>query len=328
MTVQESTKWGTHLAKSGDAAEHPPNSNHTIVWDLYHDITGAPAYQGQPWCGAGLICVLHHGGWTPPANWIGVYAIQAWGEAHKRWVRGSDDGKAGDTLVIGGPGVHTEYARSDVRADGSMLTCGCNTSPGSEGSQFNGGTCALKVRTAAEIYGHVITHDLLGGAQPPKPHPVDTKPEQPQYRRETPRGTLHLWEQGPRVEHLQHLLGIPVDGYFGHDTAVAINGFKAHHPGFGSDGAVAGPKFVALLERHGQAKVAFKTLRRGDKGGAVRKLQHRLIAHGLLPAKVDGIRQDDGDFGSRTERAVKKVEQAHGWRVNGTAGDRVWRALA
>jgi peptidoglycan hydrolase-like protein with peptidoglycan-binding domain len=327
MTLTATLEFGEKTAKSGVYDEHPPNSNITQAWIDYHSITNAPAYQRSPWCGAAAIASLHAGGWTPPANWIGVLAIQSWGEAHGRWVRGASGLHAGDTLVLFGPGIHTGVARSEVRADGSFLSEEGNTSPGDVGSQWNGGTYALKVRRVSDLYGYVVTRDLIGGGTPPTPGAADRKPEQPQYRKEQPTGDLHLWETGPRVEKLQDALGLDSDGYYGRSTAQHVRAFKvAHH--LGADGGTADLPLLKILERHGPAKPPTPpTLHPGDKGGAVRKLQRRLIAHGYLPAVADGHRQDDSDFGDRTKTAVNAVKHAHHLPADGVAGSGVWDAL-
>jgi peptidoglycan hydrolase-like protein with peptidoglycan-binding domain len=324
--------WGVKLAKSGRAGEEPPGSNHTLMWTLYHDITGAPAYQGQPWCGASVICVLHHAGWTPPANWIGVYAIQAWGEAHKRWHRGTAGIKAGDTLVVAGPGVHTEVARSDVRRDGSVLTIGGNTSPGSEGSQFNGGTMALRTRSAGEVYGYVTTHDFLTQtAVTIKAAPIDTKPVEPQYRPAPARGALRLWMQGRRVAELQRLLGFAdadADSYYGRGTSKAVAAFKKASGFKDTSGDVAGDAVLTALRQRAQKRRALATLKPGAKGGKVRQLQRQLIRRGFLAERTDGWRNDDGDYGKLTTGAVRKAQRSMKLPVTGIADARTRRKLA
>lgn len=64
------------------------------------------------------------------------------------------------------------------------------------------------------------------------------------------------------------------------------------------------------------------TLTVGDKGGQVRDLQTRLAKHGLL--KISEI---DGDFGPRTETAVKEYQVNHNLRVDGMAGPNTLRSL-
>jgi murein L,D-transpeptidase YcbB/YkuD len=60
---------------------------------------------------------------------------------------------------------------------------------------------------------------------------------------------------------------------------------------------------------------AHETLRRGDKGDAVFRLQQRL---GMVP---------DGTFGPATESAVKRWQQAHGLSADGVAGPQTMAKL-
>lgn len=65
------------------------------------------------------------------------------------------------------------------------------------------------------------------------------------------------------------------------------------------------------------------TLRKGDKGEAVRELQEALVARGYnLPSS--GI---DGDFGAETRGAVIAFQQDAGLAVDGIAGPDTWAAL-
>ena len=66
-----------------------------------------------------------------------------------------------------------------------------------------------------------------------------------------------------------------------------------------------------------------KTIRKGDKGDAVRKAQELLRAHGYSLGKW-GI---DGDFGSATESAVKAFQKDHGLGQDGIVGPKTWAAL-
>lgn len=61
-------------------------------------------------------------------------------------------------------------------------------------------------------------------------------------------------------------------------------------------------------------------LKRGNKGTAVRLLQEKLNQHGahLKP---------DGDFGDRTEQAVKDFQRNHGLSPDGVAGPNTMKAL-
>ncbi len=60
---------------------------------------------------------------------------------------------------------------------------------------------------------------------------------------------------------------------------------------------------------------AERTLERGDRGAAVKKLQR------LLHVRADGA------FGKGTKRALKRFQRRHGLTADGVAGPATWRAL-
>lgn len=64
-------------------------------------------------------------------------------------------------------------------------------------------------------------------------------------------------------------------------------------------------------------------LKTGDKGAAVKKLQHLLLDCGCSVGP-DGA---DGEFGPRTEKAVKLAQKKAGRDMNGTADVWIWAAL-
>lgn len=63
------------------------------------------------------------------------------------------------------------------------------------------------------------------------------------------------------------------------------------------------------------------TLRRGSSGYAVRVLQQDLIKFGYSPGPADG------QFGPRTEQAVKGFQQDRNLHADGVVGPATWRAL-
>jgi GH25 family lysozyme M1 (1,4-beta-N-acetylmuramidase) len=65
----------------------------------------------------------------------------------------------------------------------------------------------------------------------------------------------------------------------------------------------------------------YPTLRPGMSGPAVRLLQHLLRAHGHKTVVVTGT------FDTSTRIVVNTVKRTHGWKADGVAGPRVWRAL-
>lgn len=66
-----------------------------------------------------------------------------------------------------------------------------------------------------------------------------------------------------------------------------------------------------------------KTIRRGNKGEEVRLCQTLLVNLGYDIGST-GI---DGDFGNKTEAAVKKFQKANGLTADGIVGPKTWAAL-
>lgn len=63
-------------------------------------------------------------------------------------------------------------------------------------------------------------------------------------------------------------------------------------------------------------------LRRGQTNDAVLELQRRLVHHGFLATA-----EIDGDFGSKTETAVKTFQNVRGLTVDGIVGAETWQQL-
>lgn len=70
-------------------------------------------------------------------------------------------------------------------------------------------------------------------------------------------------------------------------------------------------------------KLAFTTLARGDKGKDVKALQILVAGHGY----ADEVGAIDGDFGAKTEGAVKLFQERNGLVGNGTADVKTMAAL-
>ena len=66
----------------------------------------------------------------------------------------------------------------------------------------------------------------------------------------------------------------------------------------------------------------FYTVRRGCKGGAVRRLQTW-----LNDVQGGDLLQEDGDFGPATDAAVRAFQQAQGLAADGIVGAKTWAAL-
>lgn len=66
----------------------------------------------------------------------------------------------------------------------------------------------------------------------------------------------------------------------------------------------------------------YPTVRRGDEGDAVRRVQVTLTGIGHQPGAADGV------FGQTTEQAVREYQSSIGTGVDGVVGPRTWGALA
>lgn len=179
--------------------ENPAGSNDVIYWDAY-DTEYHVHDQGLSWCGAFSWCVLREGGWTPPALWIGVQAIEDWGRTHGRYHDGHIGVQPGDQLILIGHGVHTGVCRGLPTASGVPSVEG-NTSPSptSPDQDYNGGTVAEKVRPFGDVIGYVRVHDLL----PPDPAPV-TEDEDMTYLVKDMHGNWHTSDCGTWYHHIAH----------------------------------------------------------------------------------------------------------------------------
>jgi peptidoglycan hydrolase-like protein with peptidoglycan-binding domain len=71
---------------------------------------------------------------------------------------------------------------------------------------------------------------------------------------------------------------------------------------------------------HHHAATPFPVLHPWDTGPAVARMQELLRAHGVQ-LRVDG------DFGWRTEMAVKVFQRQHGLRIDGIVGTETWATL-
>lgn len=129
----------------------------------------------------------------------------------------------------------------------------------------------------------------------------------------------------PEIKAIQYLLRargfykLPIDGVFGAQTAASVRAFQRKN-GLKADGVVAAQTFPKLI----------KTLKRGDKGDAVRALQTLLRTfdgHSLEAPYAD--MRVDGVFGSQTEQAVRYVQEEAGvgsdvFAVDGIVGTQTW----
>lgn len=113
-------------------------------------------------------------------------------------------------------------------------------------------------------------------------------------------------------------------------SGIAGYGRPAYNDGFAGDSVDAEPvtptpEPTPEPETPAETKPVFDPpeLKTGDKGAAVKKLQHLLLDCGCSVGP-DGA---DGDFGARTASAVKLVQKKLGRPMTGTADAWIWAAL-
>jgi murein L,D-transpeptidase YcbB/YkuD len=106
---------------------------------------------------------------------------------------------------------------------------------------------------------------------------------------------------GEPARRLQAKVGVPADGVFGGSTEEALKAWQRKN-GLAADG-VAGPDTLVLMGLYDLV-----LLKRGAHGDAVKKLQEELAI------------RVDGQFGPRTEKAVRDYQKKNRLVADGMAG--------
>ena len=146
--------------------ELPPGSNRVKYWDEY-----GTGWQGQPWCVCFLWWVFQHAG-EGMAFFGGAKTAAC--STLLNWYRQQGQGislneiQRGDIVFYNFSGSSSpQHVGIVISRAGNLVTCiEGNTSPGSEGSQDNGGCVAKKSR---------YIYQIVGAARPqyhPEPVPV------------------------------------------------------------------------------------------------------------------------------------------------------------
>lgn len=131
--------------------------------------------------------------------------------------------------------------------------------------------------------------------------------------------TVKSGSRGTSAKAAQCLLrsagySIKTDGSFSKADTADVRAFQKSRK-LGQSGTVNQATWTALLSRGSKS-----TLKVGDSGTAVKRLQRSLTAAGhKVPAT--------GYFGTMTKNAVKAIQRKQGWKATGTANAGVWRAL-
>lgn len=136
---------------------------------------------------------------------------------------------------------------------------------------------------------------------------------------------LQLGSQGPAVKELQTLINqilgyarLTVDGIFGEKTNAAVKEMQERF--FLVVDAIVGPKtWKVLMTRRNEE---LPVLRFGSRGDLVSRVQQRLTINGYLLGAIDG------DFGPKTEAAVKRFQSDRHLAVDGVIGQQTWIQLS
>lgn len=113
-----------------------------------------------------------------------------------------------------------------------------------------------------------------------------------------------------KLKALGYLTGA-ADGQYGAGTVKAVEAFQKDN-GLEATGRVDEDTMAALNAREIPARTSFA---RGDIGDDVKALQEQLKALGYLEGDADG------NFGSKTEQAIRKFQQAKSIKVTGKADE-------
>jgi peptidoglycan hydrolase-like protein with peptidoglycan-binding domain len=133
---------------------------------------------------------------------------------------------------------------------------------------------------------------------------------------------LQKGSNDPAVRDLQEALKAlgynpgPVDGVFGATTETAVKAFQ-QAKGITADGIVGKITWINIDE----ADQSEPVLKIGSTGLPVRRAQKRMS---LVGYDVGGV---DGRYGTRTEVAVKNLQQQRGLAVDGVVGPETWSII-
>jgi hypothetical protein len=150
------------FSKREGYTENPANSNCDSRPDgirTAQDKTaqGSTWLRNEPWCGCWCYYALDAAGVTGMNSWMASVASIEDRAKQKLspfvgWTTDRSLVKLGDLVIIGGYGVHVETVRGF--SGSNTLTWGGNTSPGSSGSQSNGGGAYQRTRYPSEVRGY------------------------------------------------------------------------------------------------------------------------------------------------------------------------------
>jgi hypothetical protein len=152
-----------HFAQRDGYTEQPPDSNCDSRTDgirtAQDECADGTWLRGEPWCGCWCYYALALCGVTGMGSWMASVASI---EDRARqlltpftgWTTDRGRVRVGDLVIVGGRGVHVETVRGF--SGSNTLTWGGNTSPGTSGSQSNGGGAFMRTRYPSEVYGYAL----------------------------------------------------------------------------------------------------------------------------------------------------------------------------
>jgi hypothetical protein len=113
----------------------------------------------QPWCGCWAYRALQVAGVKGIDSHLASVAsiedaARSGSKCYRGWSTDRSKVKKGDLVIIGGYGVHVEQVRGF--SGSNVLTYGGNTSPGTSGSQSNGGGAFKRSRYPSEVRGFAL----------------------------------------------------------------------------------------------------------------------------------------------------------------------------
>lgn len=113
---------------------------------------------GQPWCGVFVGTAVERAGGDVTARVAAVAFIEDDAKrginGFRAWITTHADARPGDAVVLFGRGVHVGMVVSVDRARGIVHTVEGNTSPGTSGSQANGGGVYKRERRFSDVHGY------------------------------------------------------------------------------------------------------------------------------------------------------------------------------
>jgi peptidoglycan hydrolase-like protein with peptidoglycan-binding domain len=133
---------------------------------------------------------------------------------------------------------------------------------------------------------------------------------------------LERGDRGERVEKLQRMLGLTVDGVFGPGTLRAVKRFQRRHD-IEADGIVGAGTWRMLRRARDARRARARSASARSGGGASTPARAR--ATRILQRRL-GITAD-GVFGPGTLRAVKSFQRKRGMTADGIVGPATWSAL-